>query len=247
MTNIFSYSALRAALAIGILALSASAPAQAVVYGFTFMSGAQNLNTLKQAGNYIFVDVTENLATPANDVLFKLTSQIPEPASLLVKYWFDTGAHTDLFTDMSVYDQSPGGGMIRVTPTPYNNTHPYLPTLTPEYMFGLSTVFPYDREVYAVSPGEYLTASATLGAGKTFADVIGAMNEGITPATRTTGLRIGVIALHLLGVRPDPTVTLMDDAGFVTASIAPVPEAETWALMLAGLGLVGFMVHRRKS
>lgn len=246
MTNIFSYSSLRAALAIGVLALAASAPAQAVSYGFTFMSGAQRLPVMTQAGNYIFVDVTENLATPANDVLFKLTSQIPEPASLLVKYWFDTGTHTDLFTDMSVYDQSPGGGMIRITPTPQNNTHPYLPTLTPEYMFGLGG-FPYDQEVYAVSPGEYLTASATLGAGKTFADVIGAMNEGIAPATRTTGLRIGTIALHLLGVRPDPAVTLMDDAGFVTASIVPVPEADTWALMLAGLGLVGFVVKRRKS
>ncbi|HBU29003.1 MAG TPA: pyruvate-binding protein, partial [Thiobacillus sp.] len=26
-----------------------------------------------------------------------------------------------------------------------------------------------------------------------------------------------------------------------------VPEAETYAMMLAGLGLVGFMVRRRKS
>ena len=28
---------------------------------------------------------------------------------------------------------------------------------------------------------------------------------------------------------------------------APVPEAETWAMMLAGLGLVGFVAHRRKT
>jgi hypothetical protein len=28
-------------------------------------------------------------------------------------------------------------------------------------------------------------------------------------------------------------------------SLAPVPEAETWAMMLAGLGLVGFMARSR--
>jgi len=31
----------------------------------------------------------------------------------------------------------------------------------------------------------------------------------------------------------------------LTAVTAPVPEAETYGLMLAGLGLVGFMVRRR--
>jgi hypothetical protein len=36
--------------------------------------------------------------------------------------------------------------------------------------------------------------------------------------------------------------------GFIgNPGIAPVPEAETYALMLAGLGLVGFMARRRKS
>jgi len=33
----------------------------------------------------------------------------------------------------------------------------------------------------------------------------------------------------------------------VLYSLAPVPEPETYALMLAGLGLVGFMARRRKS
>jgi hypothetical protein len=33
----------------------------------------------------------------------------------------------------------------------------------------------------------------------------------------------------------------------VLYSLAPVPEAETYALMLAGLGLVGFMARRRKN
>jgi hypothetical protein len=31
------------------------------------------------------------------------------------------------------------------------------------------------------------------------------------------------------------------------ATLAPVPEAETYAMMLAGLGMVGFMAHRRRK
>lgn len=36
-------------------------------------------------------------------------------------------------------------------------------------------------------------------------------------------------------------------ASLATAGIPPVPEAETWALMLAGLGLVGFAARRRTA
>ena len=30
-------------------------------------------------------------------------------------------------------------------------------------------------------------------------------------------------------------------------TLAPVPEAETWAMLLAGLGLVGAIARRRRS
>lgn len=33
----------------------------------------------------------------------------------------------------------------------------------------------------------------------------------------------------------------------LSVEIAPVPEPETYALMLAGLGLIGFMARRRKT
>jgi hypothetical protein len=38
---------------------------------------------------------------------------------------------------------------------------------------------------------------------------------------------------------------IMKNAVMVNASVSPVPEAETYAMMLAGLGLIGFMVGRR--
>lgn len=36
-------------------------------------------------------------------------------------------------------------------------------------------------------------------------------------------------------------------AGTISAFAVPVPEPETYAMMLAGLGMIGFMVRRRKS
>ena len=30
-------------------------------------------------------------------------------------------------------------------------------------------------------------------------------------------------------------------------SVSPVPEAQTWAMLVAGLGLLGFMARRRKG
>ncbi|MCC7098156.1 MAG: FxDxF family PEP-CTERM protein, partial [Rubrivivax sp.] len=32
----------------------------------------------------------------------------------------------------------------------------------------------------------------------------------------------------------------------LTSTIMPVPETETWAMMLAGLGMLGFLAARRR-
>ena len=44
-----------------------------------------------------------------------------------------------------------------------------------------------------------------------------------------------------------PVFANLDMSGNLTIAAAPVPEAETYAMMLAGLGLVGFMAARRRS
>lgn len=44
----------------------------------------------------------------------------------------------------------------------------------------------------------------------------------------------------------DPNVILTDEGGR-SVSAAPVPEPETYAMLLAGLGLIGFMARRRKN
>ncbi len=53
--------------------------------------------------------------------------------------------------------------------------------------------------------------------------------------------------LHTKGNDPADLSTYYDDVGYVTNSVVAVPEAETWAMMLAGLGLVGFMGRRRMA
>ena len=66
-----------------------------------------------------------------------------------------------------------------------------------------------------ITPGKTVVVSATLGSGKTFASVIGALAEGFNPATAANGLRIGVIASHILGGPPPGVATINDDGGFL--------------------------------
>jgi hypothetical protein len=224
----FSFSALRSSLAIGVIALGASAPAQAIVYDFKFTGGGQS--SLAFASSHLFVDVTENSTTAANDVLFTFTNELIEPQASIVRFYFDTGVYTNLFTGMSVWETS---GLVNLVPnTP--QSHPFLPAnFTPNYQFGQSAT-----SVDGINPGESATLSALLSTGTSFSDVIGSLNEGLSSAT---GLRVGLFTYHLLGDLPH------DDAAHVTNSIVAVPEAETWAMMLVGLGLIGFMAYRRKS
>ncbi|AOF81801.1 hypothetical protein BSY238_1468 [Methyloversatilis sp. RAC08] len=67
-----------------------------------------------------------------------------------------------------------------------------------------------------------------------------ALQEYITDATSEGGLG-GVISASRYGVA-DP----LDPAGrLVDLAISPVPEADTWAMLLAGLGMIGAFARRR--
>ena len=68
-----------------------------------------------------------------------------------------------------------------------------------------------------------------------------------TPATgfAFNNLAAGSYALNVLGYASGSQGGLY--LGDVTATTAPVPEPQTYALMLAGLAAVGFAVSRRRS
>ena len=67
-----------------------------------------------------------------------------------------------------------------------------------------------------------------------------------TPASFTfSGLSAGNYALNVLGFATGTSGGLY--GGSFVAETTPIPEPETYALMLAGLGIIGFVAARRKS
>jgi len=87
-------------------------------------------------------------------------------------------------------------------------------------------------------------------------------NAGIIPATLTTGLggsmdffkytSTGTKATSLstkttFATGGDADYFTLGSNGTLSYVAAPVPEADSYAMMLAGLGLVGYMVRRRKA
>lgn len=77
-------------------------------------------------------------------------------------------------------------------------------------------------------------------------------SASVTIASDTTpnnfsfgGLTAGSYKLSFLGMTSTPQTSFY--GGSVGAVTAPVPEPETYALMLAGLGVVGFMASRRRQ
>lgn len=128
--------------------------------------------------------------------------------------------------------------------------------------------------VGAATPGTPVTGNSIrlYLADARFATDISAMDDlagqMITPATRTLLLDLstlkqedgGTLALdNIEGITLGPvvdgkrTLVLVSDNNFngsqftqfVALQITPVPEADTWAMLLAGLGLVGFAARRR--
>ena len=59
-----------------------------------------------------------------------------------------------------------------------------------------------------------------------------------------SGLSAGTYALNVLGYATGSTGGFY--AGGVIAETAPIPEPETYAMMLAGLGAIGFLAARRR-
>ena len=82
-------------------------------------------------------------------------------------------------------------------------------------------------------------ASGTVGSSLNFFSITGASGLGTVSGAKFGSAASDVWTLSSTGV-------LTYGVG-ATNLAAPVPEADTYAMMLAGLGLVGFMVRRRKA
>jgi hypothetical protein len=208
-TTVLSFA--RSAFVAGVIACCAAGTAQAVGYDFNkFLRGGgggsdpAKRRVATSMGAYVCVDVSENRDPSAKGVLFTFWSAIPQRNSRIRNIAFDAGRHSGLFANMSVLLQPPGSKAKTSAP----QSHAFLPTLTPDYWVDIP--FPG-----GIAPGETIIVSATLGPGKTYADVSSALNEGLNPSTATRGLRIAVIVNYLLGGPPPGVATIQDDGGFV--------------------------------
>jgi hypothetical protein len=198
------------------VAMSVAGGARAEVYDFArFLSGGgggvdpQKQRIARQAGTYMCLDIRESRVPPANRIILTLWSQVPQPKSRIKTFVVDTGRHTGLFAGMSLMVQSPGLNG-KVAP---GKAHAFLPGISPDY----SVIWPQSE---GITPGKTAVVAMTLANGRTFSDVLQALNEGFNPATAANGLRIAVTATHLLGGPPPGVGTISDDGGFLLTSVS---------------------------
>ena len=138
--------------------------------------------------------------------------------SLVVPYFSDAGISN--ITDPSNWTHS----IIAVTPTSDLLTQAY-PKVTQELVWSTTGA--------GVTPGQSLSG---FGFTASYGPVKGPYLLGESYYQRP---------LSKLIDPPIPGSPNTIAAGF-TQSLAPIPEPETYSLMLAGLGLLGFMARRRK-
>ena len=252
-------------LASSAVALFVPLTAQAITYDFVWYSGASQ-TWVYEVGPMLTVDVYEDSTTPEMDVYFKVSNNINTPLgyqSSIVDLQIDTGTSDPaMFSSISVSGYSgdvkyalypPGSpsGLIDSAASRINWTGNY----------AAGRINQAAPKTDGVNPGEYVTLKAILNAGYSFADVAGAMSVGMsttyvdgiystwTTAEKATyrsgaatGLRMALLVHSIV-----PNTWNPDGHGlFVTHSVVAVPEPETWVMMLAGLGMLGFMLRTRK-
>jgi hypothetical protein len=164
-------------------------------------------------GAYICLSVVPGAAP--NTVGFLVSSRIPQPNSRVTNVSFDLGRHAGLFSSVAVTFASPGA-KSQVVPA---GQHPFFRGLTPDFAVSIPQHGHIRPE--GLSPGRMIAIAATLGPGKSIADVLNALNEGLSPATAANGLRVAVVVLYLLGGPRQDGSSRQDDGGFVMTAPSP--------------------------
>jgi hypothetical protein len=112
------------------------------------------------------------------------------------------------------------------------------------YSFSIADPGSLSGNVVAINFGTYNILGLTVTLQDASFAVIGSDNN---PADGFSfgNLAAGNYALNVLGFANGSEGGFY--AGGLIAQTAPIPEPETYALMLAGLGIVGFIARRRRS
>ena len=100
------------------------------------------------------------------------------------------------------------------------------------------------------TPGYFLPFYTADKNNNTGAIAIGAINSSLDVIQRTSGSGALVQSSQLVfannGVNAKFNLTSAGQLSYTTAA-APIPEADTWAMMLLGLGFMGFIARRKQA
>jgi len=213
-----------AALAL-TMAVSA---AQAATYSFVGVSNNSATNTAT-GQNQLSLDV---LDLGAGKVSFTFNNAGPLASSIADVYWDDqakllrsmgtiTGSAGVSFSQGASPPNLPGGQTIGFSVSPNNAAADSNPPVQPN----------------GVNPGEWLTIVWSLVTGKTYNDVLAALNLG---GDQSGSLRIGI---HVQGFANGGSESLVNGA----PAPAPVPVPAAGVLLMGGLGAMGLLRRRRKG
>jgi hypothetical protein len=146
----------------------------------------------------------------ASEVHFIIWSEVAQPKARIPYIMIDTGSNTTLFSRFSLLLVPPGVKMAAQSPRALAS----LPTVTPDFQVGIHGSGPAEV-AGALRPMQFLVISGILNQGKTYIDVINAINQSLNPATSSSGLRVALIAWFLDGGPPPGVASIHDDGGFV--------------------------------
>ncbi len=222
------------ALAIPGLGFCAGAFAAAPAHTYTFVgvgdpsASSVNVATGQASLAVEVIDLGFSSAAGANQVAFTFTN---DSNSSLTDVYFDDGT---LFGIASISDSGTDVDFSQLAKPGNLSGGEYLnPDFTTTAGFSADSNAPTTQN--GVTSGEWLTIIFNLQSGKEYQSVIDAL--ALPNGGGAGDLRIGL------------RVQSFADGGgesFVNVS-APVPEAKTYVMMFAGLGLVGLTVLRRRQ
>lgn len=197
------------------------------------------------SASYGFYAITNNNAGAVSDGETNLNVEVIDLGGSQVQFKFtnnSSSAITDIYFDdgtlLGIASISDSGSGVDFS---QGASPPDLPsgnTATPA--FATTAGFSADTNppvsLNGVNAGEWVAINFNLIAGQTYGDVLTAL--ALPNGGGTGDLRIGI---HVQSFASGG-----GSESFIN-NPAPVPEPEAYAMMLAGLGLVGWAVKRRKS
>jgi MYXO-CTERM domain-containing protein len=176
-----------------------------------------------------------SLAT-ASSMAMSATSVLANNSGLTTIGTFAAGTYNITATGVISLAGTAGDGKFDMLPTGIPST----PVTFPGYNYFNSTGSALDG-----------SNSGNVGAGALFGALYGTFNA--SPSQFSDYFLIGSSVTQTIGsggatlyARVNDTL-FSNNSGAYSVSVTPVPEPHEWAMMLAGLGLVGFAARRRRD